>query len=219
LENALVYVTDLGLAITDGDGLFRISGAQEGKSYKLSLRRDGVIFPAGDLTGSSNQFVEVIGTVDENFNPKQCAAKDISHSIFNSARFAGMLREKVAEQSILLASRGSRFDQKARKQLNFYLASSTTIPSIILDCSRIQECVTDDFTSRRMMLIERLGDLRRLNLLVNRELRKSGKKSIRDSKTFGRKVIRIHRNGVKAVGKISRHGGVCSSAALQSSVT
>jgi DNA-binding beta-propeller fold protein YncE len=210
LAGALVYATDLGVALTDEAGFFRFGRARAGETYQISVRRDGIVFPVGEINSTSGQFLEVFGVVDQNFNPEQCAVHDVSQRLLDSSSAAAELRRRVAENGARLTTGGPKISELALKNLNSYFAASREIPNLILDCSQIPACGTVSLTKQRNNLLELLGKLRKQNLSVNQMLLKTKKRLKSNAERVERGVNRIHRRGVAAIEELPREGGSCS---------
>lgn len=192
VAGALVYIPDLGAALTDQNGFFSFQGATAGVSYQLFVRKSGVQFPEGTLAISTDEPVQVSGTA-VSFNPRGCTENDISNSLFQGTDIAAELRRLALDAASNLAvRRRTASERRLQRQLNSYINVSRNIPDVVLTCSGIPGCTAENLRGFTSNLLKRLNDLRREGLFVNRTLRVGRRRTASAARSFRRTVIRTN---------------------------
>lgn len=216
VEGALVYVPGLGVATTDRNGIFVLSGAVPGQTYQFSLQKSGVDFSGQPSQVGSGQFLTVNGA-DRLFNPRLCQEAELSGILSDLAAAAVELRRLAVDTYSRLGRRTGRpsqagFQRQVLEQLDDYLNVSRSVPEVALSCApAIGGCAAQDLTGAKAGLLGALGNLRRDALFANRKLRPARRgKSSRKAKRFRNMVEEMSRGTEAKVESLPDSSSVCS---------
>ena len=208
IEGAIVYVSGLGVVVTDGNGEFRIPGAVAGLSYSVTVQIAGAQFPTNSLTASSGEFTELSGTALD-FNPRLCAENNITSLVFDAAKGADELYRRIVSSVQSLKSKKERFRIRAVKQLGSYFGVSAKFPAVVLSCEAGVGCSQANLKPLKNRLRARIIDLRRQNLFANRTLRVAGLRSRAESAEYIRQIARICRRSFLKIRALPARSDLC----------
>lgn len=207
----LVYVQNLGVAVTNENGEFELAGAKEGETYTAFVQRTGVQFSNTqyDVTTGTNS--DISGSTFE-FNPVSCPESDVSSRLNAIGVRVSQLTELATRGKDRMPEKDrSKFESRIAKRLGIYVERSRTIPEVILDCDTIENsgCDTLSLIVRKTEVQSSVQRLKRLGANLNNQLLQAERRGRKRHNITKRKLIKAARRARRITGKLPKKTSDC----------
>ncbi|MCB0337454.1 MAG: hypothetical protein KDD62_14155, partial [Bdellovibrionales bacterium] len=206
----LVYVPNLGSAITDDNGEFSIIGSQIGVSYTAFVQRTGVAFEAIEYSLNDGSYSQIAGsTID--YNPKNCSENDISNLLANAAEGVEQLFTFANQSAARLRGPNNSKNEVILTRFNTYLDRSREVPEITLSCDNGQDvgCERVSLTGQTKLLKKGVRTLRKQAQDLNDKLVKLKGRAPKRSVVFQAKIRKFTRKTLSNLGKLPKNRDNC----------
>jgi hypothetical protein len=182
VANAIVYIFDLGITMTDANGGFSKVGADPNKEYAVAIQSIGFEGPIPPvfLRAGSGSTLRVISTPQRSVGGcKEISVKEVIAD--NADRVSKIFDRIVRDYDRWAEVRPADIETvvqegmiRARHQLNQYLAASLGVPTTIRRCSgaAASQCTQISISESKRQMVRTARWMRQEALFINMALRK-----------------------------------------------
>ncbi|MFN4894252.1 MAG: carboxypeptidase-like regulatory domain-containing protein [Pseudomonadota bacterium] len=209
VANAIVYIFDIGITMTDSSGRFAIAGADPNREYAIAIQSNGFEgpIPPSTLRPGSSATLRVVSTNHQSIGG--CKEMNIKGVIADNASRVSKIFDRIVRDyerwgqvwpaDIETVVQGGL--TRARHQLNQYLAASLGVPTVIRTCSTSQapQCSKFTISEAKRTMVKTATWMRQEALLINQALHLKRDRPTRVARTNNLRIKQLGNNLARTI--------------------